>query len=83
MTYKESASAMFSEDYKERFKAEHAQVLERRDRLFMMLEKWGHGELDFTPNCPRWVLENQRAYMDAYLEVLELRAEIEQIPLKP
>ena len=83
MTYKESASAMFSEDYKERFKAEHAQVLERRDRLFVMLKKWDHGELDFIPTCPRWVLENQRAYMDAYLETLELRAKIEQIPLKP
>lgn len=83
MTYRESASAMFSEDYKERFKAEHAQVLERRDRLFVMLKKWDHGELDFTPTCPRWVLENQRAYMDAYLETLELRAKIELIPLKP
>ena len=83
MTYKESATAMFSADYRERFKAEYAQLHERRDKLFMMLEKWDSGELDFTPDCPRWVLENQRAYMDAYLEALELRAELEHIPLKP
>ena len=83
MTYKESASAMFSEDYKERFKAEYTQVRERRSRLFEMLTKWDYGKLDFTPDCPRWVLENQRAYMDAYLEALELRAEIEHISLKP
>jgi hypothetical protein len=83
MTYKESATAMFSADYKERFKAEYAQLLERRDKLFTMLEKWDRGVLDFTPTCPRWVLENQRAYMDAYLEALELRAELEHVPLKP
>lgn len=83
MTYKESASAIFSEDYKERFKAEYTQVRERRNRLFEMIAKWDCGKLDFTPHCPRWLMENQRAYMDAYLYALELRAEIEHIPLNP
>lgn len=83
MTYKESATAMFSEDHEDRFKSEYVQVLERRDRLFSMLKKWDRFELDFTPMSPRWVLENQRAYMDAYIRTLELRAEIEGFSLKP
>lgn len=81
--YQESGKAMFSDDYKERFWAEYVQLQERRDRLFLMLQKWEQGKLEFTPTCPKWLLENQRAYMDAYLLILEERAEIEKIALKP
>lgn len=73
--------AMFSDDYKERFKAEYYQLVERRDKLCEILNQFHSGTLDFELACPLILLENQRAYMDAYLVTLEQRAACENVEL--
>ena len=43
---KDTVELMNSADYKERFKAEFAQVVIRYQKLKAMLEKWDNGELN-------------------------------------
>lgn len=72
---------MTSIDYKERFRAEYAQVVIRYQRLKAMLEKWDNGELSFTPTCPRSTYDMQIKAMTDYIAVLEARAVMEDIVL--
>ena len=81
MKLKETAPMMESADYKERFKAEYYQLLFRLDRLTSMLIKWENNMLDFEPKCPKETLENQVIFMQGYMDILRLRAEIEGIEL--
>ena len=83
MTYEESAKAMFSDDYKERFIAEYVQVTTRADRLLEMVVRYraGADKLGFKPACPYEVLAVQLEYMNEYIKTLEKRAEIEGIDL--
>ena len=46
-----------------------------------MLIGYKEGTLEFTPNCPYRILYEQLMYMKAYRDVLEARAEIENIEL--
>lgn len=78
---KDTVEMMTSEDYKERFKAEYAQVCIRYQKLAAMLEKWDKGELNFIPTCPRSTLNMQIAAMTDYIAVLEARAVMEGIIL--
>lgn len=78
---KDTAEMMTSEDYKERFKAEYAQVCIRYQKLAAMLEKWDKGELNFIPTCPRRTYNMQIAAMTDYIAVLEARAVMEGIIL--
>lgn len=78
---KDTAEMMTSEDYKERFKAEYAQVCIRYRKLAAMLEKWDKGELNFIPTCPRSTYNMQIAAMTDYIAVLEARAVMEGIIL--
>ncbi len=78
---KDTAEMMTSEDYKERFRAEYAQVGIRRQKLAAMLEKWDKGELNFIPTCPRSTYDMQIAAMTDYIAVLEARAVMEGIVL--
>ena len=78
---KDTAEMMTSEDYKERFKAEYAQVCIRYQKLAAMLEKWDKGELNFIPTCPRSTYNMQIAAMTDYIAVLEARAVMEGIVL--
>ena len=78
---KDTAEMMTSEDYKERFKAEYAQVCIRYQKLAAMLEKWDKGELNFIPTCPRSTYNMQFAAMTDYIAVLEARAVMEGIIL--
>lgn len=78
---KDTAEMMTSEDYKERFKAEYAQVCIRYQKLAAMLEKWDKGELNFIPTCPRSTYNMQIAAMTDYIAVLEARAVMEGIIL--
>ena len=57
MELKDIVRLMESSDYKERFKAEYAQLLIRFEKLSAMVEKWDAGMLPFTPTCPLAVLE--------------------------
>ena len=81
MQFKDTVEMMNSEDYKERFKAEYYQLLIRLDGLTSMLIKWKNNMLDFEPKCSKETLENQLIFMQGYMAILRLRAEIEEIDL--
>ena len=78
---KDTAAMMNSADYKERFKAEYAQVVIRYQKLSAMLEKWDKGELNFNPTCPRSTYNMQVRAMTDYIAVLEARAVMEGVVL--
>ena len=77
----QTADMMTSSDYKERFKAEYAQVVIRYKKLKNMLDKWDKNELTFTPTCPRSIYNIQIKAMEDYIAVLEARAVMEDIIL--
>ena len=81
MELKDTAALMTSTDYKERFKAEYWQVRDRFLKLTVMLNKWDAGELDFTPDCPRELLDRQIRAMAEYIGILKERAAIEKVTL--
>lgn len=81
MELKDTIEMMESSDYKERFRAEYYQLLLRLDALIGMLIKWENNMLDFEPKCSKETLENQVIFMQGYMGILKLRAEIEGIEL--
>lgn len=78
---KDTVEMMNSADYKERFKAEYAQVVIRYQKLATMLEKWDKGDLNFSPTCPRSTYNMQIKAMTDYIAVLEARAVMEGVVL--
>ena len=78
---KDTVDMMNSADYKERFKAEYAQVVIRYQKLAAMLEKWHNGVLNFSPTCPRSTYNMQIKAMTDYIAVLEARAVMEGVVL--
>lgn len=81
MYLEETAPLMVSTNYVDRFKAEYYQLKIRLDKLKAMLEKWDKGQLDFEPTCERGIYNFQVRAMVQYLEILEFRANIEDIVL--
>lgn len=81
MELKETIELMQSSDYRDRFKAEYYQTRIRFEKLRTMLDKYQAGTLDFEPDCPIDLLNEQLRYMLRYLCCLEIRAEIEGIKL--
>ena len=77
----QTVDMMNSSDYKERFKAEYAQVVIRYKKLKNMLDKWDKNELTFTPTCPRSTYNIQIKAMTDYIAILEARAVMENIVL--
>ena len=77
----QTVDMMTSSDYKERFKAEYAQVCIRYKKLKNMLDKWDKNELTFTPTCPRSTYNIQIKAMTDYIAILEARAVMEHIIL--
>lgn len=69
-------------NYKDRFITEYKELKSRLDKLHKMIIKYEAETLDFEPDCPIEVLEDQEYYMREYLKVLEIRAEIEKINLE-
>ena len=69
------------EDYQLRFIDEYRQLKERCIKLRKFLTKYDAGVLDFTPKCNADILGQQLEYMDNYLYILEVRAEIEGVDL--
>lgn len=69
------------EDYQLRFIDEYRQLKERCIKLRKLLTKYDAGVLDFTPKCNADILGQQLEYMDNYLYILEVRAEIEGVDL--
>ncbi|MEY8380815.1 hypothetical protein AAK979_07230 [Ileibacterium valens] len=68
-------------DYKERLVNEYVELKEKYTKLRQILIKAEAGTLSFEPTCPISVLESQLYYMNEYLRILEVRAEIEKINL--
>lgn len=77
----ETVELMLSSDYKDRFKAEYYQLEYRYNKLKKMMDDWDSGTLSFTPTCPYDCYEAQMVYMKTYMDVLQARAEIENIDL--
>ena len=77
----QTVDMMTSSDYKERFKAEYAQVVIRYKKLKNMLDKLDKNELTFTPTCPRSTYNMQIKAMTDYIAILEARAVMEHIIL--
>lgn len=50
MELRDTVTMMNSPDYRERFRAEYAQMVIRYRKLDAMLKKWDEGNLDFTPH---------------------------------
>ena len=78
---KDTVQMMISDDYKERFVAEYAQLKIRYNKLYAVLEKYAADKFDFKPTCPIEILYEQLDHMEAYLSVLETRAKYENIQL--
>lgn len=78
---RDTVEMMNSADYKERFKAEYAQLVIRYQKLKGMLDKWDNGELNFNPTCPRSTYNMQIKAMTDYIAVLEARAVMEGVEL--
>ena len=78
---KDTIDMMYSDDYKERFRAEYLQTKIRYDKLDAMTVKYEAGTLGFEPSCPFDLLLKQKAYMGNYIRTLKIRAEIEGIEL--
>lgn len=56
---------------------EHHELKDKYIKLHHILIKHEVSTLDFEPNCPIELLENQVNIMGEYLHTLEVRAEIE------
>lgn len=82
MKLSETVTMMESENYKERFRAEYAQLVNRYYGLSRMLEKWDNGTLNFEPTYPRSLYNIQIKAMTDYIAALEARAVIENIKLE-
>ena len=79
----QTAELMSSEDYKERFIAEYAQIAIRATRLKRVLKSIEDNTCPkcFEPTCDIDILDTQLAYMALYKACLEYRAKIEAIDL--
>lgn len=81
MELKDTVAMMTSSDYRERFKAEYAQLCIRFEKLRAMLEAWDAGKLSFMPTCPRSTYNIQVRAMVDYMAALEARAVMEGVSL--
>ena len=79
----QTVDLMLSEDYKERFIAEYAQITIRVKRLDRVLTRIAEKSAPdcFEPTCDIEILEVQLKYMNAYRGALIFRAAIEEIDL--
>ena len=77
----ETVYAMTSDDYKQRFIAEYAQATIRANKLSDVINRYFNDTLDFKLECGVWLLVEQYMVMKHYIEILQKRAEIENIDL--
>ena len=69
------------EAYKTRMIIEYHALKKRTDKLAEMLDRWDKGTLDFTPTCPKYLLEKQLETMKDYVGILQTRAKLEDVDL--
>lgn len=67
------------EAYKDRMINEYRDLKEKYNKLHRMIVKYNAGTLGFEPTCPLGLLKEQKSLMGQYLNILEIRAEIEGI----
>lgn len=77
----DTIESMNSENYKDRFIAEYAQLAIRAFRLSSMVAKYEMNKLNFTPYITIGLLKDQLNAMNDYLEIMKERAKIEDIEL--
>ena len=79
----QTVELMISEDYKERFIAEYAQLVIRISRLDKVLSNVINNKAPscFKLSCPIEILVNQWVNMKNYLSIMQERAFIENIDL--
>lgn len=82
MELKDTIQGMTSPDYKERFIAEYNQAIIRINGLRNMLNQYVTGKLEFTPTCGYNILNRQLQAMLLYSQILETRAQEEDISLE-
>ena len=75
MQLKKTVDLMLSDDYKDRFKAEYHQIMNRANKLRKLIRDYKQGTLDFEPDCPIDILIWQLKTMDEYVYILKRRAE--------
>lgn len=68
-------------NYKQRFINEYVELKDKYIKLHKMLVKYDAGKLEFTLTCPIDLLRKQKSLMGQYLNVLEVRAVIEDVEL--
>lgn len=80
MTLAETVPMMTSEDYRDRFRAEYFQLVNRIEKLsrFMKRAKEGKVKLPY----PWTMFDEQLKYMRGYRDVLKARIDIEGISLE-
>ena len=77
----DTIAPMMSGNYQDRMRAEYWQLKVRHEKLAAMIEKHEDGVLPFTPICPIDLLKEQAGEMLRYMQLLEERAEMEDIDL--
>lgn len=70
-------------DYQVRMFDEYWQTKRRYNKLHSLLVRHDAGTLDFELDCPVSLLRDQASTMGHYLNILEIRAEIEGLDLYP
>ena len=68
-------------NYKQRFINEYVELKDRYNTLHKMLIKYDAWKLEFTPTCLIDTVRKQKSLMGQYLNVLEVRAIIEDVEL--
>lgn len=69
------------EPWQERMIKEYVELKDRYCKLHRVITQMEAGTCGFKPFCPLVLLQRQAGAMGEYLHVLELRAEIEKVPL--
>lgn len=70
-----------SSDWQDRVRGEYLLLKDKVKKLGTMLQKYSSGTLDFKPNCSLEILTMQYNTMNNYLNILELRMNIEHIEI--
>ena len=81
MELKDTIEDMLSSDYKKRFLAEYNQLAIRTVKLKTFIQQYKTNSLNCIPTCPISTLESQLNYMENYLRLLTVRANLEDIQL--
>lgn len=81
MELKDTIELMTSTDYKDRFIAEYKQLCIRIEKLNSIIKQYHNKTLTFNLSCPSDLLERQVAIMKKLRNILEARADIEDINL--